>query len=49
MKEIHEIRERIYKETKGMSIQERIAYTKKRVDEVEKESGVKLRRLVKTT
>lgn len=47
MREIHEIRRKIYEETKDMTPEERVAYTKRKSKEFEKESGIKLRRLSK--
>ena len=45
MREIHEIREKIYEEIKDMSPQEMIDYFNKKAEEHEIESGIKLRRL----
>ncbi len=47
LQEIHEIRRRIYEETKDMTSEERIAFTKKNSEEFEEMSGIKLRRLSK--
>jgi len=45
MKEIHDIRLEIYEETKNMSSEELIAYTRKAVEDIEKERGIKFLRL----
>ena len=42
MREIHEIRERIYEERKGMTPEEYNAMVKKNTDALLKESGYKL-------
>ena len=47
MREIREIRRRHYEETKNMTIEERMAYIRKKSEELEKETGIKLRRLSK--
>jgi hypothetical protein len=47
MREIREIRHRHYEETKNMTIEERMAYIRKKSEELEKETGIKLRRLSK--
>ncbi|MEW6202723.1 MAG: hypothetical protein AB1546_12150 [bacterium] len=47
MREIHEIRRRHYEETKNMTIEERMAYIRKKSDELEKETGIRLPRLSK--
>lgn len=47
MQEIHEIRRKMYEETKDMTPDELIAYRKKLAAEHEKRSGIKLRKLQK--
>lgn len=47
MREIHEIRRRMYEETKGMSQKEIIEYIKSKAAEHEKKSGIKLKKLQK--
>ena len=47
MQEIHEIREKIWEEIKGMSQQEIMAYYKSKAAEHEKRSGIKLKKLQK--
>ena len=47
MKEIREIRRRHYEETKDMTIEERMAYIRKKSEELEKETGIKLPRVSK--
>ena len=49
MREIREIRRKQYEDTKDLSPKEQIAYDKNMSDEFEKESGIKLRRLSKTS
>ena len=48
MREIHEIRNRIYEEIKDMTPREMMAYYKRLSDEFEKESGIKLPTFKKT-
>jgi hypothetical protein len=48
MREIHEIRNRIYEETKNMTRREMMAYYKNLSDNFEKESGIKLPSFKKT-
>lgn len=45
MMEIREIRRRHYEETKNMTIEERMAYIRKKSVELEKETDVRLPRL----
>jgi hypothetical protein len=45
MREIHEIRNKMYEETKEMSGSEIIAYIKEKAKEHEKKSGIKLPKL----
>ena len=45
MREIHEIRRKMYEETKDMAPDELIAHHKKLAAEFEKKSGIKLRKL----
>jgi hypothetical protein len=47
LKEIHEIRLRIYEETKDLTPQQRAELTSRTVREFEKKSGIKFRRLEK--
>ena len=47
MREIHEIREKIWEDIKDLSPQEQIAYYKRLSEQFEKESGIKLRKLQK--
>lgn len=47
MREIHEIRLKMYEATKNLTSDELIAYHKKLAADFEKESGIKLRRLQK--
>jgi hypothetical protein len=47
MREIREIRRRHYEETKNMTIEERMSYIRKKSEELEKETGIKLPRLSK--
>ena len=47
MCEIREIRRKHYEETKNMTIEERMEYIRKKSEELEKKSGIKLRRLSK--
>lgn len=49
MREIREIRRKHYEETKNMTIEERMAFIRKKSEELEKESGIKLRRLSKVS
>jgi len=41
IKELHDIREELYEETKNMTFEERRAYTKKEADEVRKKIEAK--------
>ena len=43
MKELHEIREANYEETKNMTVEERILKTNKSVEEYQKRTGHKLK------
>ena len=45
LKQIHDIREQIYKETKDMSIKERIVYTKKIAGKFLKGTGLKSKKV----
>jgi hypothetical protein len=47
MREIHEIREKIWDDIKDLSPQEIIAYYKRLSGQFEQESGIKLRKLQK--
>jgi hypothetical protein len=47
MREIHEIRRRHYEETKNMTVEERMSYIRKKSEELEKETGIRLPRLTK--
>jgi hypothetical protein len=49
MREIHEIRQKQFEETKEMTPDEHLAYIKKKSAEFEKESGIVFRRLSKLT
>ena len=44
MREIHEIREHIYEETKNMSPEERSAFTRKEAQEMIEKYGLKVNR-----
>jgi len=44
MKEIHDIRLKIYEETKDMTIEQRMEYTRNAAAEFEKKHGIRLRR-----
>jgi hypothetical protein len=46
MREIHAIQEKIYEKTKTMTIEEKMAYTRKSAEEVEKKYGFRLRKAV---
>ncbi|MCL2643245.1 MAG: hypothetical protein FWD52_07020 [Candidatus Bathyarchaeota archaeon] len=45
LKEIHDVRLRIYEETKGLTPKQRAELTSRAVREFEKESGITFRRL----
>ncbi|MBI5787997.1 MAG: hypothetical protein HZA78_03980 [Candidatus Schekmanbacteria bacterium] len=47
MKEIHEIQEKIYEETKGMTTQELLDYFHRGTEEAAQKLGLKVRRLPK--
>ncbi len=47
MQEIHEIRQKLYEKTKGMTTQEFIAYMHQAAEEAAQKYGLKLRRLSK--
>ncbi|MBI5789163.1 MAG: hypothetical protein HZA78_09950 [Candidatus Schekmanbacteria bacterium] len=47
MKEIHEIREKLYEETKGMTKKELIDYFRKAGEEAAQKYGLKLRKMIK--
>ena len=44
MREIHEIQEKIYEETKHMTPEEQIAYIRKGAEEFKKKYGLKFRK-----
>ncbi len=44
MKEIHDIRLKIYEETKDMTMEQRMAHTQKAVREMEEKHGITFRR-----
>jgi len=46
MREIHEIQERLSAEEKGLSVEQRVAKTRREVDEAVKKYGLKLRRAI---
>ncbi|MFH1824221.1 MAG: hypothetical protein ABH873_03230 [Candidatus Firestonebacteria bacterium] len=46
MREIHEIRERMYEETKNMTVKEKVAYIHKAAEEAKKKYNLNLKKAV---